>query len=141
MLTAGVKNGGVTNQGKTQILQVRKRLTPRSGFVFIYGNTVAATALSHHSSYRRQGVLINEHLDYNTPTDDLSSRALTALGAVLSNFYANIGLGIATFKKLYDACIIKVSDCGAGVLGLGLYPKHDDLHNRALRFYLGVHKY
>ena len=50
-------------------------------------------------------------------------------------------MGYKTYVKLYTACITKISDYCAGVWGLGLYPKLDSVHNRAIRSYLGVHKY
>ena len=80
-------------------------------------------------------------MDFSVLADDLATRPSRALGALIAKYYANNGMGYRTFKKLYDACITKVADYSAGVWGLGLYPKLNNIHNRAVRTYLGVHKY
>ena len=80
-------------------------------------------------------------MDFSVLANDLADIASRAFGALIAKYYENNGMGFRTYKKLYDACITTVSDYSAGVWGLGLYPKLNSVHNRALRTYLGVHKY
>ena len=46
-----------------------------------------------------------------------------------------------TYTKLYEACIRKIMDYGAGIWGYGEFPCMEKVQNRALRCFLGVHKY
>ena len=128
------------NAKKTKILHVRMSNEPQGNFVFKFGEN-PNNILEYTQTYKYLGVLLDEHLNYDSLANDLAGRASKALGSLLANFYLNNGMGFRAFKKCYDACITKISDYSAGVWGLGVYPKLDSVHNRALRCYLGVHKY
>ena len=128
------------NTKKTKILHVRTPNEPLSNYVFKFGEN-PNDILEYTKTYKYLGVLLDEHMNYDTLANDLAGRASKALGSLLANFYANNGMGFRDFKKCYDACITKISEYSAGVWGLCKYPKLDSVHNRALRCYLGVHKY
>ena len=99
------------------------------------------TTLDYTSTYKYLGVLFSEHLDINIVANDLAARASRALGSLISKYYINNGIGYNTYVKLYTACITKIADYCSGVWGLGLFPSLESVHNRAIRSYLGVHKY
>ena len=139
------------NNKKTQIMHVRKPGTNISDFNFYYGKNFGTkefptpssncVLLDYTTTYKYLGVIFHENMDFSVLANDLADRASRALGSLIAKYYANNGMGYNTFKKLYDACITKVADYSAGIWGLGLYPKLNNVHNRALRTYLGVHKY
>jgi len=126
------------NKSKTQIMHIRKQNQSRSEFVFKLND---GEVLQYASAYKYLGLLLDEHMNASTLTYDLSIRGSKALGSLLAHFYANNGMGFSTFKTLYEVCIAKVCDYSAGVWGCGTFPKLDSVHSRALRCYLGVHKY
>ena len=139
------------NNKKTQIMHVRKCRKNISDFNFYYGKNYGTkefpipsnncVLLEYTTTYKYLGVLFYGNMDFSVLADDLATRASRALGSLIAKFYANNGMGYRSYKKLYNACITKIADYSSGVWGLGLYPKLNNVHHRALRTYLGVHKY
>ena len=60
--------------------------------------------------YRYLGRTINEFLDSSLTGNTMAEGALRALGKLLSKYYANKGLDIKTYQKLFDCCIIPIMD-------------------------------
>ena len=50
-------------------------------------------------------------------------------------------MGVGTYGKLFHNCVTPVIDYGAGVWGLTKNPKAENVQRRAIRFFLGVHKF
>ena len=48
---------------------------------------------------------------------------------------------LKTYKKLYEACIKKIMFYVAGIWGFGKFSCMEKIQNRAMRCFLGVHKY
>ena len=46
----------------------------------------------------------------------------------------------STYTKLYGTKIVPIMDYASSIWGYKLYSKADTLHNRVIRFFLGVHK-
>ena len=63
------------------------------------------------------------------------------MGSVISKFESIKNMGFSTFSSLYIAGVIPVTDYCAGVWGHKLYQKTEAVQKRALRFYMGVHKF
>ena len=132
-------------------MHVRKCRKNISDFNFYYGKNYGTkefpipsnncVLLEYTTTYKYLGVLFYGNMDFSVLADDLATRASRALGSLIAKFYANNGMGYRSYKKLYNACITKIADYSSGVWGLGLYPKLNNVHHRALRTYLGVHKY
>ena len=49
--------------------------------------------------------------------------------------------GFSTFEKLYESCVVPVLDYGASVWGYKTYTVIDCVQNRAIRYFLGVHRF
>ena len=64
-----------------------------------------------------------------------------ALGCIINKFRNLKDLGYDTYTKLYDNYVTSIVDYGCEIWGVNECKKCDVLHNRAIRFYLGVHKY
>ena len=45
-----------------------------------------------------------------------------------------------TYTKLYESLVCPVMDYGAAIWGMKTYDKLDQIHNRAIRFFAGVHR-
>ena len=111
------------NADKTQVIHFRNRKVPKTTMSFHVGNE----ELKIVNSYRYWGAL--------------ADGACRALGKLLSTYYRNKGLGIRTYTKLYESCIIPIMDYCSGVWGFTGNEKLDKIHMRAMRCYLGVNRY
>ena len=125
------------NNDKTKIIHFRPKFMSKTDFKFKYGETNIELV----TSYRYLGVTLNEHLNKQTPGDILANGASRALGKLLSKYYLNRGLGLKTYKKVYDTCICPVMDYCAGIWGHAPNDKLDKIHMRAIRCFLGVNRY
>ena len=74
-------------------------------------------------------------------TTVLAESASRALGGVIGKTKTLRNMGFSTYTKLYQSCVCPVLDYVAGVWGFKNYPAIETIHNRAIRYYLGVHKF
>ena len=87
------------------------------------------------------GCIINENLDFTVTAECLAESAERALGMLINKFFANKHMSFQTFTKLYNSCICSIMDYASGVWGNKYYSKSDTVQNKAIRIFLGVHKY
>ena len=125
------------NTSKTKIVHYRKKSVDRSTFVLKMGNTV----VNYCSEYKYLGCVLNEFLDYNVTSDILAKAASRALGSIVSKYKQHKGLDYDSYTKLYHTCVCTVMDYGSAVWGYKNYNKPNTVHNRAVRTFLGVHKF
>ena len=71
----------------------------------------------------------------------LAAAASRALGSVINKLKICKDLGYGTFSQLYAACVSPVLNYAAGVWGAVQSPALDAVENRAVRCFLGVHKF
>ncbi len=64
-----------------------------------------------------------------------------ALGGVITKFRSLKDCGYKTYTKLFDTGVLSILNYGSEVWGYGKYEKCDTVINRAMRYYLGVHKH
>ena len=83
---------------------------------------------------------VDEHLDFGTITECLAVGGGRALGALNMKFKLVKNMGVDTYTKLFENCVIPVLHYGAGVWGLQAHKRLQNVQNRAMRFYLGTHK-
>ena len=77
-----------------------------------------------------------------TPTADIFAKASSrALGSVLSKYKEFKGLDYDSYTKLYNTCVCTVMDYSSAIWGFKQYDKTDTVHNRAMRAFLGVHRF
>ena len=93
------------------------------------------------NDYKYFGVYMNEFLDYNKCVDTLCDSGGRALGCIINKMRDIKDLGYQTFTKLYENYVASIVDYGCEVWGVNDFRKCDVIHNRAIRFYLGVHRY
>ena len=115
----------VINYDKTKIVYFRKKCVPRTQCNFFCNNTP---------------VLIEEQYKYlGWVLGDAAGRAVGAIvnRCVRSDMYYTS----STFTKLYDSFVTPISDYCASIWGFKDYDKCNTIHHRALRSFLGVHKF
>ena len=125
------------NTDKSKIVHYRKKSMERSRYNFHYGNA----ELSYCSEYKYLGCTLNEYLDYTDTADVLSKAGGRALGGILSKYKHLKGLDYNTYTKLYNTCVCSITDYSSGVWGYKQYDRLDTVHNRAMRAFLGVHRF
>jgi hypothetical protein len=63
-----------------------------------------------------------------------------ALGALNSKFKYVKNMGVDTYSKLFENCVLPVLHYSASAWGLQSHNTLQTVQNRAMRFYLGTHK-
>ena len=125
------------NGDKTKIIHFRPKSMQRTNFQFKCGSNIIA----YTDAYPYLGCELNEHLDFTSTANLLAGAAGRAVGSIVNKHKVSGGLHYDVFKKIYDTCVSPIMDyCGA-VWGFKDYAKCNTVQNRALRSFLGVHRY
>ena len=125
------------NPNKSKVVHFRPRSVAMTCYSFTYG----CENIEIVSRYKYLGLVFDEFLDYNVTASVLADSAGRALGAIYNKFKLNKGFGYDTYTTLYESGVIPIMDYCAGVWGYNVLDKIDTVQNRALRLYLGVHKF
>ena len=127
----------IINETKSQIVHFRKKNVNRTEKIFKCGKFVIDIV----TKYKYLGCILEEHLDFNVTANILAEGASRAVGSVVNTCIKNNNLKYSTFTKLYDTCVVPIMDYCAGVWGFSKYDKPNTVQNRAIRSFLGVHRY
>ena len=92
------------------------------------------------SKYKYLGVILDEHLNFKDCSETLADSAGRALCKIIGKFKTFKDLHYRTFTKLYDSCVWPILDYCSSVWSFNNYHNSDKVHNRATRFYLGLHR-
>ena len=122
---------------KSQIVHYRPRNKTRTEFNFKCGSD----ELSIVDKYVYLGLTINEFLDYNLTAKIVSQSASRALGLIIAKCNAIGGLPYDVFTKLYDSVVWPVIAYGAAIWGTRSFSCIEAVHNRAMRYFMGVGRY
>jgi hypothetical protein len=93
------------------------------------------------NKYKYLGVLFSEKGDFSEHCDNLGKAGGRALGAVISKVHSLKNTGFKTFEKLYVLCVVPVLDYCSAIWGFRNDQQIDNIQNRAIRYYLGVHRF
>ena len=74
-------------------------------------------------------------------TITLSDAAGRALGGIIAKFKTLKNVGYDTFTKLFNLGVRPVYEYAAGIWGFHKASAIDKVQNRAMRYFLGVHKF
>ena len=91
------------------------------------------------SKYKYLGFFFNEHMDMKEGINVLSEAAGRSLSGIIAKFASFRDAGFQTYTKLCESCVVPIMDYFSGIRGFLKYPTIDKVHNRACRFYLGLH--
>jgi hypothetical protein len=125
------------NATKSNIVHFRPQSLRCTDHVFVCGNDTLCTV----SKYTYLGIVISEHLDYNITAKAVAQSASRALGLLIAKCKVIGGLPYNVFSKLYDSVVWPVINYGACIWGIRSFSCINAVHNRAMRFFLGVGKY
>ncbi len=125
------------NVDKSKVVHFRLRTQEKSSFNFKCGEKIVDIV----ERYKYLGLVFDEFLDFNVTAGTLADSAGRALGAIYSKFKILKGLGYKTYTKMYETGVVPILDYCSGVWGFNRSSKADGIQNRAIRWFLGVHKF
>ena len=125
------------NVSKSKIMHFRTTGHVESEYNFVLGNQ----SLEKVDKYKYLGVYLDTALDFEILSDTLAKAGGRALGAIVSKFKCNKGLGYKTYTKLFHAGVAPILDYCSGVWGYKRFDKINTIQNRAIRYFLGVHRF
>ena len=97
--------------------------------------------LQYEQDYKYLGIIFHEKLNFQYNADTLSKAGGRALGGMISKIRPYKDIGISTFEKMFLNCVAPVLDYCSEVWGLRNYHSIEMVQDRALRYYLGVHRF
>lgn len=125
------------NTNKSKCMHFRHGNSQRSEFEFRIGNSALETV----DKYKYLGVVFHEKMDISHNCDVLSKAGGRALGSIINRIHGLKEFGFKSYEKLYDSCVTSILDYCASVWGYKNNQKIDNVQNRAMRYFLGVHRF
>jgi len=132
-----VSNCMSVNISKSNIVHFRRKAKARTDYQFLYGDET----LSFVEQYKYLGLVLNEHFDINVTVKMVAQSASRALGLLIAKYKSMGGMPYRVYSKLYDSMVWSVIDYGAAVWGDKTFSCINAVHNRAMRFFVGLGKY
>ena len=126
-----------TKDEKTEIVHFRPKGTPLTKSTFYYGSY----ELKILQCYKYLGTYIDENLSFAEHSDAIAAAGSRALGRIRHKLYYLKECRSATFTKLYSSCICPILDYWAAIWGDKEFIKIEQVQLRALRYFLGVHRF
>ena len=125
------------NSKKSNVVHFRPKSCQMTDYSFTYDTETIEIV----TKYKYLGLIFDEFLDYNATAAVLADSAGRALGAIYNKYKVNKGFGYETYTKLYESGVVPILDYCSGVWGYNFLEKIDAVQNRAIRLFLGVHKF
>ena len=125
------------NRDKTQVVHFRPVRTQPTAVQFWFDGETLDTV----NSYKYLGIYLDEHLSFKATVNALSASAGRALGFLRYKLRFLKECRCATFTKLYSSCVCPIMDYASGVWGVKSFDCLEQVQYRALRYFLGVHKF
>lgn len=91
--------------------------------------------------YKYLGVTFNSKGNFTLNANTLGKAAGRAFGTIISKIHILNDFGFKTYAKLYYSCVVPILDYALGVWGYRKYLASDNIQNRAMRYFLGVHHF
>jgi len=125
------------NTEKSKIVHFRKARTLETEYDFTINNHVLEKVVD----YKYLGIILDYSLSFEKCFKYLSGSGGRALGAIINKFKCLKNVGYKTFTKLFNSGVKSVLQYGSATWGTRKGAKSDIVQNRAMRYFLGVHKY
>ena len=125
------------NDKKTKIIHFRHSCKRRTNFHF----TLSNKHIEITDKYKYLGLIFDEYLKYHDACSTLSVAGGRALGSLLGKFKHLGNLGYHTYTKYMENCVYPILDYASAIWGGDQHKRPDQVQERAMRYYLGVHKF
>ena len=126
----------VVNDVKSGIVHFRKVGTDRSVFTFKLDGKLIETV----KKYKYLGIILDEHLDFKECAKTLCEAGGRALSKIIGKFRNFKDLNYRTYTNLYNACVWPILNYCSSVWGFKNFGFAEKVQNRAIRFFLGLHR-
>ena len=138
MYMTGVENWRLRiNYARSNVIHFHNKRKAPSNFAF----RVEDQSAEYADVYRYLGIHMHDNLDFAEIAEILSQARDRALGAMISKVHSYKDIGYNIYAKLFNSRIVPVLDYCSGVWVFKSLNKIDDVQNRALRYFLGVHRF
>ena len=101
------------NTNKSKVMHVRPKRLVRAEKDFVLGNEL----LNVVNDYKYLRFYFDEFMYLNKGISILSDAAGRSPGAVISKFKSLRDAGVYTYTKLFDSCVVSISDYFSGIWG------------------------
>jgi hypothetical protein len=119
------------------VVHFRPARASKTNFTFKFNETELCTV----PIYKYLGVYFDEHLSFYDNAVNLSAAASRALGLIRFKLKYLKECSCTTFTKLYTSCVCPIIDYGAEVWGTKTFNITEQVQYKALRYFLGVHRF
>ncbi len=119
------------------MLHVRQSLITRTSFNFKLGNMVMPIV----TQYKYLDIVITEFIDYSVVAQIVADAANRALGSVINKNKKMNGFGYYAYTKSFHSAVGPILDYASEVWGYKNFTQIDAVQNKAIRVFLGVHKF
>ncbi len=128
----------IINPSKSKVVHFRNPPKQRTDYIFKLCQD--GPILETVDVYKYLGLFMDEYLTYSKATEILSSAAGRALGGMINKYKHLKEMSYNTYSKLYDALVCSVMDYSSAIWGVKNYDCMENVHKRAIRFFVGVHR-
>ena len=125
------------NTNKSKCMHFRRGNSQRTQSEFHIGDSKLETV----DKYKYLGVVFHDKMDLSFNCDTLSKAGGRALGSIINKVHGLKDFGFRSYEKLFDSCVTTILDYCASVWGYKKTQKIDNVQNRAMRYFLGVHRF
>ncbi|XP_053394824.1 uncharacterized protein LOC123524463 [Mercenaria mercenaria] len=125
------------NTDKSKCMHFRKGRTAQTDQIF----TVGGNVLEMVETYKYLGVTFHYKGNFSINAEILAKGAGRALGKIISKIHNLKDIGLKTFEKLYVSGVTPILDYCSGVWGYRKFQTIDNIQHKAIRYFLGVHRF
>ena len=125
------------NENKTKIIHFRQSSRNESNYQFHLGNSDIIMV----DNYKYLGVILYKNLNFRGISEILAEAGVRAFGALRNKLKPLKCYKYQTFTKLYHSAVVPIMDYASGVWGFKCNYAAEIVQRKAIRFYLGVHRY
>ena len=125
------------NTNKSKCVHFRKSKCKQTDYNFMIGRN----KLEVVDQYKYLGVIFTFNGNFTTTAEALSKGAGRALGKIISNIHSFKEIEIKSFEKLFYSCVVPILDYTSGVWGNRKFQAIENIQNRSIRYFLGVHRF
>ena len=125
------------NTNKSKCVHFRNARARETTFEFSVGQNRLETV----DSYKYLGIVFTYSGNFVNNVDNLAKAGGRALGSIISKIHNYKDFGFQSYEKLYQSCVLPILDFSSSVWGFKKFPSIDTIQNRALRYFMGVHRF
>ena len=125
------------NVNKSHVIHFRNARQEKTNYRFLLNEQTIGIV----DKCKYLGLVLHEYLDFKITSGILADSGGRALGAIYNKYRVNKGFGYDTYTRLYNSGVVPILDYGSSVWGFNNFEKIDSIQNRAIRLYLGVHRF